>query len=97
MVPVLREMSAERLAASLEKSPRLSAELGGVARQFELPEGAAAIVALIDGRRSLRQIHGRLRAGGTKLAWPEFEVKFAAIFAVLHALNLLLFAGGKAV
>ncbi len=96
MVPVLREMTPERLAASLEKSPRLSAKLGGQERQFELPEGAAAIVALIDGRRSLRQIHGRLRAGGAKLSWPDFEAKFAAIFDVLHGLTLLLFAGGKA-
>jgi len=96
MVPTLREMTADRLAASLGKSPRLSAELGGVERQFELPEGAAAIVALIDGRRSLRQIHGRLRAGGTKMSWPDFEAKFAAIFEVLHGLNLLLFVGGKA-
>ena len=96
MVPVLREMTPERLAASLEKSPGLSAKLGGQERQFELPEGAAAIVALIDGRRSLRQIHGRLRAGGAKLSWPDFEAKFAAIFDVLHALTLLLFAGGKA-
>ncbi len=96
MVPALREMAAERLAASLEKSPRLSAELGGVERQFELPEGAADIVALIDGRRSLRQIHGRLRAGGTKMSWLDFEAKFAVIFEILHGLNLLLFAGGKA-
>ena len=96
MVPVLREMTPERLAASLEKSPGLSAKLGGQERQFELPEGAAAIVALIDGRRSLRQIHGRLRAGGAKLSWPDFEAKFVVIFDVLHALTLLLFAGGKA-
>jgi SAM-dependent methyltransferase len=95
MVPVLREMAAERLAASLEKSRRLSAELAGVERQFELPEGAAQIVALIDGRRSLRQIHGRLRAGGAKLSWPDFEAKFAMIFEILHGINLLLFAGAK--
>ncbi|MDA1098306.1 MAG: class I SAM-dependent methyltransferase [Proteobacteria bacterium] len=93
MVPVLREMAPDRLAASLAKSPRLSAELGGVAKQFEVPDGAAAIVALIDGRRSLRQIHGRLRAGGAKTNWAGFAARFAALYAVLHPLNLLLFAG----
>lgn len=93
MVPALREIAADRLAASLAKSPRLSAELGGVERQFEVPDGAAAMVALIDGRRSLRQIHGRLRAGGARMNWAEFEAGFAALYAVLHPLNLLLFAG----
>ena len=93
MVPALREMTAERLAASFAQSPRLTATLGGLKRQFEVPDGSAAIVALIDGRRSLRQIHGRLRAGGAKLNWAEFEKSVSALFDVLHPLNLLLFAG----
>ena len=93
MVPVLHEMAPDRLAASLARAPRLSASLGGVERQFEVAEGAAAMVALIDGRRSLRQIHGRLRAAGAKLKWPEFEAEFATLYDVLHPLNLLLFAG----
>ncbi|MBL6952238.1 MAG: class I SAM-dependent methyltransferase [Alphaproteobacteria bacterium] len=93
MVPVLHEIAPDRLAASLAKAPRLTATLGGVERQFQVCDGAAAMVALIDGRRSLRQIHGRLRAGGAKLNWAEFEAEFAALFAVLHPLNLLLFAG----
>jgi SAM-dependent methyltransferase len=93
MVPVLHEMAPERLAASLARAPRLTAELGGVERQFEVPDGAAAMVALIDGRRSLRQIHGRLRAGGAKLNWAEFEGQFSTLYDVLHPLNLLLFAG----
>ncbi len=96
MVPALREMPAQRLAASLERAPILRAELGGVERRFELPAGAAAIVALIDGKRSLRQIHGRLRAGGAKMSWPDFEAEFSRIFDILHPLNLLLFAGRKA-
>jgi ubiquinone/menaquinone biosynthesis C-methylase UbiE len=96
MVPALREMPAARLAAGLEKSPVLRAELGGVERRFELPAGAAAIIALIDGGRSLRQIHGRLRAGGVKMNWPDFEDAFSSIFDILHPLNLLLFAGRKA-
>ncbi len=93
MVPALREMTAERLAAGLSVSPRLTATLGGVERQFEVPEGAAAIIALIDGQRSLRQIHGRLRAKGAKIGWNEFQDNFSALYAVLHPLNILLFAG----
>jgi hypothetical protein len=93
MVPVLREMAADRLAASLSQSPWLTATLGGVERQFELPEGAADIVALIDGRLTLRQIHGRLRASGKKFNWDQFAEDFSALYNVLHPLNLLLFAG----
>ena len=93
MVPVLREMAADRLAASLSQSPWLTATLGGVERQFALPEGAADIVALIDGRLTLRQIHGRLRASGKKFNWDQFAEDFSALYNVLHPLNLLLFAG----
>ncbi|MFP6706117.1 MAG: hypothetical protein VCE75_08820 [Alphaproteobacteria bacterium] len=62
MVTVLREMRADRLAASLSQLPGLNATLGGVSRRFEVSTQAPAIIALIDGKRSLRQIHGRLRA-----------------------------------
>jgi hypothetical protein len=93
MVPVLLEMAPDRLAASLAQAPRLTAVLGGVERRFVLPDGAAAMVALIDGRRSLRQIHGRLRAAGAKLNWTGFQKEFSALYDVLHPLNMLLFAG----
>ncbi|MBT5898952.1 MAG: class I SAM-dependent methyltransferase [Rhodospirillaceae bacterium] len=93
MVPALREMAADRLADSLSLSPRLTATLGGVERQFEVPTGTAEIVALIDGRRNLRQIHGRLRAKGAKLSWLEFQAEFSTLYDVLHQLNILLFAG----
>ena len=98
LVPVLRDMAADGLAASLAASPRLTASLGGVDRQFEVPSDAAVIIALIDGKRTLRQIHGRLRAqgvkfGGAKLDWVAFHAGFSEIYAVLHPLNILLFAG----
>jgi hypothetical protein len=52
---------------------------------------------MIDGKRSLRQIHGRLRARmgktGATLSWPEFQSEFSALFNILHPLNMLLFAG----
>ena len=100
MVPVLREMAADRLAASLAQSPRLTATLGGIERQFELPPGAADIVAHIDGRRTLRQIHGRMRVGGSKMGgkkmnWDQFAKAFSALYGILHPLNLLLFAGAE--
>jgi SAM-dependent methyltransferase len=97
MVPVLRDMAPGRLAASLSKSPGMNATLGGVTRRFEVSADAPAIIALIDGKRTLRQIHGRWRAQMTKqqkkIAWPEFQEEFSALFDILHPLNMLLFAG----
>ena len=93
LVPALRDMDSKRMVAGLSQSPRLMATLGGVERTFQVPRGAADMIALIDGRRTLRQIHGRLRAKDSKLNWAEFLERFSAIYDVLHPLNIILFAG----
>ena len=93
LVPALRDMDPKRLAAGLSQSPRLTATLGGVERTFQVPGGVADMISLIDGRRTLRQIQGRLRARGAKLNWVEFLEGFSAIYDVLHPLNIILFAG----
>mgnify|MGYP000951466457 FL=1 len=93
LVPALRNMDPKRLAAGLSQSPRLTATLGGVERTFKVPGGAADMIALIDGRRTLRQIHGRLRANGANLNWTEFLRRFSEFYDVLHPLNMILFAG----
>jgi len=95
LVPVLLNMDPKKLASSLLKSRRIKATLGGVERAFYLPENSAEVIALIDGRRTLRQIHGRLRARGAKINWPIFLEQFIAIYDVLHPLNIILFAGAK--
>ena len=93
MVPALRDMDPKKIAADLSKSTRLTAAFGGVERTFQVPRDAADMIALIDGRRTLRQIHGRLRAKGAKMSWAEFLGRFSAFYGVLHPLNILLFAG----
>jgi ubiquinone/menaquinone biosynthesis C-methylase UbiE len=92
-VPVLRELEPGPFADSLARSPRLKAAVSGVEFAHPVPAGAADIVRLIDGKLSLRQIHGRLRAKGDGSSWQEFEARFRAVVDLLQPLNVLLFAG----
>ena len=92
MVPVWRESDPKRLASAFAKSPKLNAEIGGVNASFELPDAAAALVAQIDGRRNLKQIHGRLRSKDKALDEAAFGALFDAVYRVLNGLNLLLLA-----
>lgn len=92
MVPVWRETDPKRLAAAFAKSPKLSAEISGIDASFELPDAAAALVAQVDGRRNLKQIHGRLRSKNKGLDEIAFKTLFDAVYRVLNGLNLLLLA-----
>lgn len=92
-VPALRETDAAAFAAALRRNRRLRLELQGRSARIELPEGAAELVALIDGRRSLRQIHTALAQARPGLEWFAFAALFAEVWAALHPLNLLLLGG----
>lgn len=94
-VPALKDVDAVALAASLARNGAISATVGGREVRLPVPPGSERIVALIDGRRSLRQLHGRLRAKGEKLAWGAFEERFGTLLRVLLPLNLLLLRDGR--
>ena len=59
-VPVLRERNGRALARRLKRGGSIAAELEGVKLSFAVPPLAGAILALIDGRRSLGEIHRAL-------------------------------------
>lgn len=84
-VPVLREGDPVSLAGGFAKAGRIKIDLDGVSARFDLPEGAAAIVGLIDGRRSLGEIQRVLG-----LDWFAFKARFDRLYAVLNPLNMLL-------
>ncbi|MDP6708401.1 MAG: class I SAM-dependent methyltransferase [Alphaproteobacteria bacterium] len=92
-VPSLREHEAAALARSLAKSPRLKLDLDGVTARFQLPDGAAEMVRLTDGSRSLRDIFEALRARNPRLTEASFQALFEKTLAVLGPLNILLFGG----
>lgn len=92
-VPALREVDPAAFAAALRRSRRLKLDLAGRTERIALPDGAAELVALIDGRRSLRQLHRALAQVRPGLDWLGFSALFAQLWAALHPLNLLLLGG----
>ena len=89
-VPVARQVPGPELARAILKGPRIKAELDGLSLSFALPRLAAPILARIDGRASLGEIHARLQALDSGLDWDAFKAQFDRLYAVLNGLNHLL-------
>jgi SAM-dependent methyltransferase len=89
-VPVLRRVEREALAASLARRPQITAEVAGRRLSLALPEGAAGLVRLIDGRRDLQTLHRLLRKQQPDLDWLGFRRLFDAAYRVLNGLDLML-------
>ena len=63
----------------------------GVKVSHELPPLAVAILALVDGRRNLGQIHEAIaRGSGSGLDWLAFKAAFDRLYGALNALNVML-------
>jgi SAM-dependent methyltransferase len=88
-VPRLNGLPPAKLAAALERETLLKAEFDGLALSLPLPQGSAAIAALIDGRRSLGEIHAALQARDPGLDWFAFQAVFAPFYQALAGLNLI--------
>lgn len=83
-VPVLRDMDGPAAAKGLGAGGAITADLDGVAARFPLPARAPAILACIDGRRSLADI-----AGALGLDRDGFSKAFAPLYRALNGLNKL--------
>ena len=83
-------MPGPELARAILKGPRIKAELDGLSLSFALPRLAAPILARIDGRASLGEIHAGLQALDSGLDWAAFKAQFDPLYAVLNGLNHLL-------
>jgi SAM-dependent methyltransferase len=89
-VPLLIEDDGPALAEAAGRSLSLSADFGGVKRPFALPRLAPAILARIDGRASLADIHRDLQGLDSALDWRAFKAQFDQLYRVLNGLNRLL-------
>jgi hypothetical protein len=87
MIPILRAGDGAELARNLKPGGALTARAQGVEARFALPRLAGPILARIDGRRTLEQIHAALVADGTRLPWDGFKDEFDRLFAVFNAVN----------
>ncbi|RBI87708.1 class I SAM-dependent methyltransferase [Rhodosalinus halophilus] len=67
LVPLLRGLDAAKLARQIERTGRVTLEVGGASMNDLVPADAAPLVARIDGRRSLAEIAAQ--AGSEPLAF----------------------------
>ncbi len=100
-VPVLREADGPAMARRLKRGGRIKADLAGVKLSYPVPPLAAAILAHVDGKRDLSEIHRLVAGGQPRLDWFAFKAAFDALYAALNAVNVMLIArppvrGGQA-
>jgi hypothetical protein len=89
-VPICREVTGEELAKGIQASNTMFVILDGLRVPVPLPAMAGAILPLIDGKRSVREIGAALAARGTS---PEaFARAWQALFPAMERINRLLLA-----
>jgi SAM-dependent methyltransferase len=89
-VPLLSGDDGPEMAEAIGRSLSLTANFDGVKLRLALPRLAPAILARIDGRASLGEIHQGLQALDSGLDWPTFKAQFDQLYRVLNGLNRLL-------
>jgi 2-polyprenyl-3-methyl-5-hydroxy-6-metoxy-1,4-benzoquinol methylase len=87
-IPVLRDPDCARLVEQLGKERRITGSKDGLDRTILLPPLGPAMLRLVDGRRSLRDIQAAL--GDRKLDEAGFLAAFAALYRPLNGINWLL-------
>lgn len=88
--PVLRELDAAKFAAGIPGDGILRVSADGLVVPVPLPRLAAAIIARVDGKRSVGEIGDRLAANG--VSREAFAKDFAALARALERVNRLLLA-----
>jgi hypothetical protein len=89
-VPVMREMPGAEIADGIRPDGTLTVVFDGLHRPLALPPLAAAILRLIDGRRTVREIAAALAERGTGA--EAFERAWKATFLALEGINRVLLA-----
>ena len=89
-VPVLSDDDGPAMAEAIGRSLSLTANFDGVKLRLALPRLAPAMLARIDGRASLGEIHRELQALDSGLDWPAFKAQFDRLYRALNGLGRLL-------
>jgi hypothetical protein len=90
LVPVPANVDMAQLARSVGTSGAISATVDGLPFRMKLPRLAGAMLARVDGRARLRDIHAALHAQDARLDEAAFLAQFAQAFESLHALGKLM-------
>jgi SAM-dependent methyltransferase len=96
MIPVLRAGS-EGLAAALQDRKSLKVAIDGLELRFNVPPHAADILALVDGQRTIAQIHEAIGGKVDALrSWNAFKPAFDRVYHTFNNLNRLFLQRGAA-
>ncbi|MDQ2103659.1 class I SAM-dependent methyltransferase [Azospirillum isscasi] len=87
VVPVLRDLDGAAVAKGLPPGGVLEAELMGAVIPLPLPRLAGPILARVDGRTSLGDLHRAVAEKAGPLAWDAFLAQFAQLFAALNGVG----------
>ena len=91
LVPVFCELDAAELGTKLKPAGVLTASFDGWQSKLPLPPLAPAIAGLIDGKRSLGEIHKALQERRADLAWADFVAQFRVFYAAFNGIARLMF------
>jgi SAM-dependent methyltransferase len=96
MAPVMRAAGGgPEMARNLKPGAALTVRADGIDARFALPRRAGPILACIDGRRSLREIHAEMaKSEGSPLDWHAFLDEFGRLYAVFNGVNKMFLQRG---
>ncbi|MSO69349.1 MAG: class I SAM-dependent methyltransferase [Alphaproteobacteria bacterium] len=86
-IPVLKDVSPKALGRTLGAAGGLVLNYDGVRMRFPLPPEARAIAEVIDGARTLGEIHREL--GPLFPHYDDFKAAFDALYAALNGANIM--------
>jgi SAM-dependent methyltransferase len=89
MIPVFCEFDAAEVAAKLRPAGVLPVSLEGFQAKLPLPSLAPAIAGLIDGQRTIGDIHQALQTKRADLGWDDFAAQFAVFFKAFNGIARL--------
>jgi SAM-dependent methyltransferase len=86
-VPVLRDIDGAAAADALARNPNFNVDFEGIKVAIPLPAIAPAVFRLVDGRRTLGQIHQAMVEGSAPGAAPDARAFLAEFNRLFFAVN----------
>lgn len=87
-IPVMRDNDGPALGAQIKPGMSLKVDMEGVKLSLPLPDLAAPVLLLIDGNRSLAEIHAGLQSTQQPAPdWDTFKGQFDQLFSSFYGLS----------
>ncbi len=87
-IPVMRDDDGQSLGAQIKPGMSLKVDMAGVNISLPLPQLAGPILMLIDGKKSLADIHADLQSSQKPApGWDKFKEQFDQLFSSFFGLS----------